>query len=125
MLLDTVAGPGLQLVEVPTSLGNTDHRYLEVPSFDHRLQGWKNFLIGEISGGAEEHQSVRMRNRGHELLFRWLFEMAAELKAHGGEHLVLEISFTAGTESLVERSSEHRDRYSFVDRRFDSPSTFA
>src|SRR5580658_4402316 len=54
-----------------------------------------------------------------------LFEVAAELKAHGGEQLVGEIRFTARGEPLVQSRGENRRRHSLVNRRLDGPASFA
>src|ERR1035438_3111624 len=68
----------------------------------------------------------KSRSGGLERLFyRFLLEMAAELEAHRGEHLVLEIRLAARTESRIERRRQDRRGDGFVDRRFDRPASFA
>ena len=55
-------------------------------------------------------------------LLRCLFQMAAELEAHGREQFVLEIRFTARTEALVKGGGQHGYWNTFVDCRLDRPS---
>ena len=49
--------------------------------------------------------------------------MAAELEAHRREQFVLEIRFTARTESLVKGGGQHGYWNTFVDRSLDGPSS--
>src|SRR5262249_17444865 len=65
LLVDTAAvlgktGPraGAQLIEVPASLGDPDHRHIQVAAPHHRLQGGKNLLVGQVTGGAEEDEGI-------------------------------------------------------------------
>src|SRR5262249_55681076 len=60
MFLDAVPGPGLELVEIPPSLGHTDDRRVEVTALDHGLQCRKDLLVGKIARSAEEHQRIGM-----------------------------------------------------------------
>ncbi len=63
MLLETLAGSGLQLVEGPARLRHADDRHVQPPTFHERLQCGKYFFIGEIARGAEEYQGVGLRLR--------------------------------------------------------------
>src|SRR5262249_19105714 len=58
------------------------------------------------------------------LFLRSLLQVAAELKSHRREQLVLVIRFAARSKSLVERRGENRRGYSFVNRGLDSPAPF-
>ena len=58
VLLDRLARPRLQLVEVPPGARDADHRHVEEPAFDHRLQGRIELLVGEIACRAEEDECV-------------------------------------------------------------------
>src|ERR1700691_2935101 len=60
-----------------------------------------------------------------ELLRGFLFDVASKFKAHGGKQLIGKISFTARTEALVERSSQHRRGHAFVNGRLNGPTTLA
>jgi hypothetical protein len=56
-----VSRPGLQPIERPPALGNTDNRNVQRAAFHHRLQGWKDLLVGEIAGGPEEDQRIAIQ----------------------------------------------------------------
>src|SRR5262249_52336963 len=58
VLLDTVPGACFQLIECPAGLGDPDNRNVEVAVARQPLQRGKDLLVGEISGGAEEHERV-------------------------------------------------------------------
>ena len=60
VVLEAVARPGPELVEVPAGLGHADDRHVEVAAFHHRLQRREDFLVGQIARGAEEDQGVGM-----------------------------------------------------------------
>ncbi len=60
VLFKTVLGAGPELVELPAGLGHADDRHLEMAALQHRLQGWKNLLVGQISGGPKENQGIGM-----------------------------------------------------------------
>src|SRR6476646_11759387 len=62
VFLDTVSRPRSELINIPTCLGYSDNRHVEVASFDHRIQRRKYFLVGEIASSTEENQRIRMRN---------------------------------------------------------------
>lgn len=42
----------------PPPLGHADHGHVEVAALDHRLEGRKDLLAGEVAGGAEQHERV-------------------------------------------------------------------
>ena len=100
VLFQTVARAGAELLEVPASLGDADHRDVEMTALDHRLQRRKDLLEGEISRRAEaEPARSNARPPARPLGFRCilaglslrrLFDVSAEFEAHGGEQLVLE-----------------------------------
>ena len=64
VLLEAVAGAGLELFEIPAGLGDPDHRNVEVAALQHRLQRREDLLVGEVARRPEEHQRVRV-GRGH------------------------------------------------------------
>ena len=55
---DAVAGARLQLLEVPGVEGDADHRLGQRALGDHLVKRRKYLLVGEVAGGAEEHQRV-------------------------------------------------------------------
>ena len=55
-----------QLIEVPARLCDSDHGDAQMAALRHRLQRRKDFLVREVSGGAEEHERIRRRWR-HDL----------------------------------------------------------
>ena len=61
MLFQAVLRPGLELVEVPSGLGDADDRNVQRAALNHRLQRREDLLVGKIAGGAEEDQRVGMR----------------------------------------------------------------
>ena len=68
VLLEAVARPGPELVEVPAGLGHADDRHVEVAALHHRLQRREDLLVGQIAGGAEEDQGVGMGFAHRDLL---------------------------------------------------------
>ena len=54
MFFETLARSGAELVDIPSGLGHADDRHIEMTAFDHRLEGWEDFFIGEIASGAEK-----------------------------------------------------------------------
>ena len=58
MLSDTIAGARLKLVEVPTGFSDSDDGNRQVVAFYESLQRGEDLLIGEISGSAEEYESI-------------------------------------------------------------------
>jgi hypothetical protein len=96
VLLETVAGASLQLIQIPACLGHTDHGNIEVPALQHRLQRREDLLVRQVAGGAEEDQRIGM-GVAHRMSLSVLsfaggfFEMAAELVAHRRKQLVLEV----------------------------------
>src|SRR5262249_61608916 len=53
-------------------------RHVEVAALDHRLQRWKNFLVGEIARGTEKDQCIRMGNVHTVLLILRIFPNARQ-----------------------------------------------
>ena len=70
---------------------------------DHRLQGREDLLVGQVAGGAEEHQRVgtRRRHRGTSLRGGGLFHVAAERVTHRGQQFVGEVGLAARAEAIV------------------------
>src|SRR5215469_5743315 len=54
VFLETLVGPRPELFEGPTSFGHADDRHVQVAAFEHGLQRWEDFLIGQIARGAKE-----------------------------------------------------------------------
>src|SRR5215510_14659970 len=100
-------------------------------ALDHRLQCWEDFLVSQISCGAEEHQGIGMgiTHRKSPYLTRLptgsLLQVSTEAEAHRREQFVLIIRFTARSETLVERGGEYGYRHGLVDGRLDRPAALA
>ena len=62
MLCQRILGAGLELVEIPASLRNTDDGDVEMSPLDHGLKCREDFFVGEVPGGAEEDKSVGVGN---------------------------------------------------------------
>ena len=60
MLVETVASPGLKLLERPARLGHADHGYVEVPVLNQVLDRGKDLLVGQVAGRPEEDEGVGM-----------------------------------------------------------------
>jgi hypothetical protein len=60
VLLDTVASPVLQLIQVPAGLRNSDDRHIQVATLDHCLQRRKDLLVRQISTGPEKNKRIRL-----------------------------------------------------------------
>jgi len=60
MRFQAVVRPRPELYEIPTRLGHTHHRHVEMTALDHPLQSGEDFFIGQIASGAEEDEGVRM-----------------------------------------------------------------
>src|SRR6202040_1573856 len=61
VFLQAVVRPRAKLIQIPSGLGYTNHRYIKMSALHHRLQRRENLLVGEVTGCAEEDQSVGMR----------------------------------------------------------------
>src|ERR1700704_5632421 len=61
MLSDTVTSARLELIEVPTGLGDPYDGNIQVVPFDQRLKRGENLLVSEIAGCAKEYESIGMR----------------------------------------------------------------
>ncbi len=55
---DAVFCPGLQLVEIPSSLGNANDRTGQLSTLGQLLQRGKNLFVREIAGSAEKYHGV-------------------------------------------------------------------
>src|SRR5215470_280491 len=61
VFLQAVVRSRPELLGTPTRPGHADHRHVKVTTFDHRLQRREDFLVSQITRGAEEHPGVGMR----------------------------------------------------------------
>src|SRR5215469_8443710 len=68
VFLQAVFRASAELIKAPSGFGYADYRNVEVSSLHHRLQRWKNLLVGEIACGAEENQRVGMQTCHENLL---------------------------------------------------------
>src|SRR4029079_14807671 len=59
VLLETVAGAGLQLLETPPFARHADDGHVEMPAADHRLERGEDVLVGEVTRRAEQHERIR------------------------------------------------------------------
>jgi len=57
---ETVMSPRPKLLQIPAGFGNANDRNIEMPAFDHGLQGGKYLLEREIASGSEENKRVGM-----------------------------------------------------------------
>src|SRR5215831_18913998 len=55
VFLDAVSCSRSELIDIPTRLGHSDNRHVEVAVFRHRLERRKDFLVGQIARGTEEY----------------------------------------------------------------------
>src|SRR5436190_21318071 len=60
MFLETFMNMLSQLFDFPGSSCNPNDRHIEVIMPDHRLQGRKDLLIGQITCDAEKNECIRM-----------------------------------------------------------------
>ena len=60
IVLQRLACARAQLVERPSGASDADNRHVELAVPDHRLQRRKDFLVGQITGRAEENKSIRL-----------------------------------------------------------------
>src|SRR5208282_2434485 len=58
---ETVMSPRPKLLQIPAGFGNANDRNIEMPAFDHGLQGGKYLLVREIASGSKENKRVGMR----------------------------------------------------------------
>ena len=59
MILQAVLGTRLQLIKIPTRLGDADDGNVESLIANQILQRWENLLVGKIACGSEEYESIR------------------------------------------------------------------
>src|SRR6185369_1720837 len=50
-----------ELVAIPAGARNADHRHGHPAALHQALQGGEDLLVGEVAGGAEEDEGVRLR----------------------------------------------------------------
>ena len=60
VLGETVASPGLKLLERPARLGHPDHRYVEMPVLNQVLERGEDLLVGQVAGRPEKDEGVGM-----------------------------------------------------------------
>jgi hypothetical protein len=60
VVLDALAGPPAQLGQVPARPGHSDDRDVETVALDQPQEGGEDLLVGQVAGGAEEHDRVGM-----------------------------------------------------------------
>src|SRR6185369_13933267 len=60
MLFQAVLRASLELVQVPTCLGDADNWHVERAAFNHRLQRWENLLVSQVASGTEKDQRIGM-----------------------------------------------------------------
>ena len=99
VLLEAVAARAPRAASsVPARLRDADDRHVEVPAAHQRLERREDLLVGEVAGGAEEARARRSAPRDRSRAPRrppLLLHVAAELEAHRGEDLVLEVVLAA------------------------------
>src|SRR5580698_570119 len=59
MLLQAVACPRPKLIGSPAAPGDPNHGHVEAATSYHRLQRRENFLVSQVTRGAEEDQGIR------------------------------------------------------------------
>jgi hypothetical protein len=60
VLRDAVVDPCPQLLNSPAVSGHADDRYLQAAALHHGVQRRKDLLVGEVAGGPEEYQRIRL-----------------------------------------------------------------
>src|SRR5271165_4397340 len=60
MFFEAIVSARLELIERPPSFGDADDRHIQMPAFNHSLQGGKDFLVCQVAGRSEENQCVGM-----------------------------------------------------------------
>ena len=122
--LYTVRHTLVQAFGTPLRQGNADYGNLELASFHHRIKSREDHLVGQIAGNTEDNERVRTGSSHSGILFcgGGLLYMAAELVAHGGEHLVGEVGLAARAETIVQGGTDDRRRGRLIDGRHDRPA---
>src|ERR1700730_12526482 len=89
MTAKAVLGARLQLINVPSRLGNADDWYIEPFVTNQSLQRGKNLLVGKVARGAKENDRIGNRAvHSGRFLALVLLDVAAEFIAHGCQHFV-------------------------------------
>ena len=102
------AGPRAldELLARPARPRDADHRARRArPRRAMRLQRGEDLLVGEVAGGAEEHQRVASAGSA---VAHFFSDVAAEAEAHRRQHLVLEVVLAARGEALEQRRRRAR-----------------
>jgi len=58
VVLHALAGPLAQPVQVPARAGDPDDGHVQAVALDQAQQSREDLLVGEVAGGAEEHEGV-------------------------------------------------------------------
>src|SRR6516164_2894023 len=130
VLFDGVLDAGVELLEIPTRLGDANDRNIQVPPLDHRLQVEKDLFVSEVASRTKEDQRIRTNLihtslRVPALHSRGFFEVSAKSIAHGGQQLVSIVGFATRAETLVKRSGQNRYGDCLINRRLDGPAPLA
>src|SRR6516225_9549193 len=130
VLFDGGLDAGVELLEIPTRLGNANDRNVQVAPFDHGLQAGKDLFVSEIASRTKEDQSIRTNVTHKSLRVPALhscgfFEVSAKSIAHGGQQFVGIVGFATRAETLVKRSRQNRYGDCLINRRLDGPAAFA
>ena len=106
-----------------------------VPRFSMCCEGREDLLVRQVTGGAEEHQRIRLL--GSSVLAGvstrpWAsgwscrpLDVSTELGSHRRQQFLGEDVLAARAEALEQRRAEHRGWRSLVDRRPHRPAPFA
>src|SRR5215472_11883050 len=113
VLFDGVLDAGVELLEIPTRLGDANDRNIQVAPLDHGLQARKDLFVSEVASRTKEDQRIRTNVLHTSLRVPTLhscgfFEVSAESIAHGGQQLVGVVGFTTRAETLVKRGVKTR-----------------
>ena len=97
------------------------------PRCSQLVEGREQLALGEVAGGAEQHQRVGVGgcDRVGSGRCRWCAFIVSNpfvrggrrTGAHGGQHLVGHVGSTARREAFVQGGGQHRHRNALVDRR--------
>jgi hypothetical protein len=99
MLKQTVPNAIKKLLPVPSGLCDTYDGDIERSSPDHLVQGWEDFLVCQVSGGAKEDQGIRQSR------LRQCFDAGLCSRENGLRHGALRVSFPLGALSFHSSSS--------------------
>src|SRR3974377_251532 len=130
VLFDRVLDAGVELLEIPTCLGDANDRNIQVPPLDHGLQAGKDFFVSEVACRTKEDQRIRTNVihtslRVPALYSCGFFAVSSKSIAHGGQQFVGIVGFATRAETLVKRSRQNRYGDGLINRRLDGPAPFA